>query len=131
MHHPTYLAALGTERLLAHANADFDPLASTNLERELARRCEQLQDRLGEVQPLLDVLEDQGIDLADEREGLEALLEAAGSIGELDGAAKFLSVIKDRGFDGDERVLDGLLQVLDHYGITDPDELRSELAARA
>ncbi|AQW29108.1 hypothetical protein JK151_08965 [Ralstonia syzygii subsp. celebesensis] len=83
-----YLPALDDETLLRHAQADLDPLTSTPLEIELLKRFDALLNAQDETNPLLVVLEEHGIDqaeqlekeigLVDEYEGLDIrqLLEA-------------------------------------------------------
>lgn len=94
------------------------------LERELQRRLRGVEDAADTSAPLLAMLEDKGLQVPDDLDSLDVLLDAANDIGSPDGAAKFLRVLKDRNFDGDENSLDGLLQVLDDEGLSEGPEVR-------
>lgn len=111
-HLPTALAQLDTEHLLASAHADFHPLASTALERELQRRLEELSDQAERDRPFLAALEDAGIDTSGSPEPLVALIDAAYAIDDEDLAegAAFLEVVHGRDFGADE--LDEMLLAL-------------------
>lgn len=77
-----YLPALTDKELLSYADSTLDPLTSTELERELIKRLQDLFDAQPET-PMQDALDEHNIitpqdlqDLVDERDGLREKIDS-------------------------------------------------------
>lgn len=91
------LRTLTDDELLRHAQIDFDPLTSTELEAELMRRFEDNSAITAENEPLLKLLEDRGICSESQ---LEQLFSQAKVVDDTPGAEALLDVLLE--FDIDD-----------------------------
>lgn len=110
-----HLHLLSDEELLRHEYMRRDPLVTTPLEIELSQRLE-------ECAKWTEVMAEHGID---DEEGLTAAMETLKAFEDYSkDDAKLLSELKLEDIDLDQlKVLLKMRAVLEHYNITEPDEL--------
>ncbi len=87
------LKCMSDEHMLNALRADFDPLASTELEKYLIERVGNLIEESTEHRPYMDVAENYGVD-ADEFKNLaEALID------DVETTIKLLRILSDAGME--------------------------------